>query len=330
MPLKKLLLTLCILALSPLALAKININGAGASFPYPIYSKWFSIYNKENKDVQFNYQAIGSGGGIRQLTKQTVDFGASDAPMKKRDMKKAPWPVAHIPTVLGAVAIAYNVEGIKDGLKIDGATLVDIYLGKITKWNHPAIKKLNPKMDLPDEDVLVVRRADGSGTTAIFSDYLSNVSSEWKSKIGQGKSLRWPAGIGAKGNDGVTAMVKQTNGTIGYIELAYALKNNLSTVALKNKSDKFVQPSIKGVSSAAAASEGGDVTKSIVNQKGEDVYPISAFTYILLPKKEKEDKKLKEVKEFLRWALTDGQKYAKELHYAPLPEELRESLLKQL
>lgn len=311
------------------AYATTKVNGAGASFPYPIYSKWFSEYNKENKDVQFNYQAIGSGGGIRQLIKQTVDFGASDAPMKEKDKKKAAWPVKHIPTVLGAVSIAYNLE-IGGSLKLDGMTLAQIFLGEISKWNDERIKKLNPGINLPNKDILIVRRADGSGTTAIFSDYLSTVSKKWESKIGRGKSLKWPVGIGSKGNDGVTATVKQTEGAIGYVELAYALKNNLPTVALKNKAGEFQKPSVTGVSlSAATLSKNAKVTSSIVDAAGKGVYPISAFTYILLPVKE-ETTQLKEVKKFLNWALTTGQEMTKELHYAPLPESLAKRMLKEI
>ena len=310
--------------------AATQINGAGASFPYPIYSKWFSEYNKVKPEVKFNYQAIGSGGGIRQLIKQTVDFGASDAPMRDKDMKRAAWPVKHIPTVLGAVAVTYNVEGIKTNLKLDGETLADIFMGKITKWNDAKIAALNTRTKLPPADILVVRRADGSGTTAIFTDYLSNASQVWKDKYGMGKSLRWPTGIGAKGNDGVTNMVKQTNGAIGYVELAYAFKNNLSVVALKNKAGEFQAPTVAGVSKAAAKvkDDGTGFRVSIVNTEGKGVYPISAFTYILLP--EAKNPKLAEVKTFLKWALKDGQSYASKLHYAPLPKTVTKSVLKQL
>jgi phosphate transport system substrate-binding protein len=319
---------LFLLSINSFAVTKVN--GAGATFPYPIYSKWFSEYNKINEDVQFNYQAIGSGGGVRQLLKQTVHFGASDAPMKQKDIKKAKWPVKHIPTVLGAVTVAYNLKGI-DGLKLDGKVLADIFLGKVAKWNHPSIKALNKTVDLPNKDILVARRADGSGTTAIFSDYLSDVSTDWLNTVGRGKSLRWPVGIGAKGNDGVTAVIKQTEGTIGYIELAYALKNNLSTMAIKNKAGQYAKPTVEGVSLSAKMLKGADakVTTSIVNAEGKGVYPISAFTFILLPVKA-ETKELKEVKKFLNWALTDGQKMTTELHYAPLPKVLVKRMLKEI
>jgi len=326
---KKLFSILAVLLISTQVQAVTKVNGAGASFPYPIYSKWFSEYGKLNKDVQFNYQAIGSGGGIRQLIKQTVDFGASDAPMKDKDKKKAAWPVKHIPTVLGAVSVAFNVE-VGGTLKLDGQTLADIFMGTITTWNDERIQKLNLGLKLPAKDILIVRRADGSGTTSIFSDYLSTVSKKWEDKIGRGKSLKWPVGIGAKGNDGVTAAVKQTSGAIGYVELAYALKNNLATVALKNKAGEFQKPSVKGVSlSAATLPENASVTASIVDAKGKGVYPISAFTYILLPVKE-ETTQLKEVKKFLNWALTDGQEMTEELHYAPLPKSLVKRMLKEI
>jgi len=308
--------------------ALIKVNGAGATFPYPIYSKWFSEYQKLNKDVQFNYQSIGSGGGIRQVIKETVDFGATDAPMLDKETSKVKYSIQHIPTILGAVTIAYNVEGLNGELKLDGKTLVNIYLGNIAKWNHQDIKKLNPTLNLPEKDILPVYRADGSGTTNIFTDYLATISSDFKEKVGQGKAVSWPAGIGGKGNEGVTNMVKQTPGAIGYIELAYALNNNLKTVALKNAAGNFIQPSIEGISASAAKT---DIAKhgfkgSIVNAADANAYPISAFTYILLPNKA-ETVQLKEVKKFLLWALSDGQEFAKELHYAPLPKNLAAQLL---
>ena len=310
-----------------------KVNGAGASFPYPIYSKWFSEYKKVKTDVEFNYQAIGSGGGIRQLIKQTVDFGASDAPMKEKDMKKAAWPVLHVPTVMGAVSVAFNLDGVK-ALNLDGQTLAKIFMGDIQKWNDPAIVALNKEAKLPNADILVVRRSDGSGTTAIFSDYLSTVSPDFKKRVGKGKALKWPATtVGAKGNDGVTGVVKQTKGAVGYVELAYAIKNGLPTAKVKNKNGKFTAPSIKGVSASAAklkdADYNGDLRISIVDQAGDDVYPISAFTYILLPVT-KETTQLKEVKSFLNWALTKGQGMAGDLHYAPLPSKLTKVLLKKI
>ncbi|PIK16294.1 phosphate ABC transporter substrate-binding protein PstS [Halobacteriovorax sp. JY17] len=326
---KKFISLLMALLITTNIYAVTKVNGAGATFPYPMYSKWFSEYNKLNKDVQFNYQSIGSGGGIRQLIKQTVDFGASDAPMKEKDKKKAAWPVKHIPTILGAVSIAFNLE-MSGTLKLDGATLSEIFMGSISKWDDERIKNLNPGLKLPNKDILVVRRADGSGTTSIFSDYLSTVSKKWEEKVGRGKSLKWPVGIGSKGNEGVTATIKQTDGAIGYVELAYALKNNLPTVALKNKAGEFTKPSVKGVSlSAATLDKNAAVTTSIVDAAGKGVYPISAFTYILLPVK-KEDAQLKEVKKFLNWALTKGQSMAEELHYAPLPKSLATRMLNEI
>lgn len=324
-------LLLTTLLINSSAFAVLKINGAGASFPYAIYSKWFSEYSKANNDVQFNYQPIGSGGGIRQLIKQTVDFGASDAPMKNKDKKKAAWKVMHVPTVLGAVAVSYNQKEIPAGLKLDGTTLADIFLGKINKWNHADIKKLNPSVNLPNKDILVVRRADGSGTTKVFADFLSDVSSQWKDQIGTGKSLRWPVGIGAKGNDGVTALIEQTEGAIGYIDLAHAQKNNLKTIALKNKANEYIAPTVDSISASAAnlKTNGTDFTASIVNATGKGVYPISAFTYILLPIRDK-DNKLTAIHNFINWALTDGQGYAAGLYYAPLPKSLRTNILTEI
>ncbi|MEH0860964.1 phosphate ABC transporter substrate-binding protein PstS [Halobacteriovorax sp. DPLXC-1] len=326
----KKLIILCA-ALSALSAHAMKINAAGASFPYAIYSKWFSEYSKQNPDVQFNYQPIGSGGGIRQLIKETVDFGASDAPMKEKDKKKAKWPVLHVPMVLGAVAIAYNHPEVKDQLKLDGPTLADIYLGKITKWNAPQIQKLNPEMKLPESDILVVRRADGSGTTKNFADYLFDVSSEWKQRVGTGKSLRWPTGIGAKGNDGVTSMVENTTGTITYMDLAHARKNNIKTVALKNKAGVYINPTVEAVSASAKGftPKGKELTGSLINSADKDAYPISALTYILLPMVEKDQKRV-EIYKFVEWAITKGQNYAKELFYAPLPEELSKKVVKKV
>ncbi len=308
-----------------------KINGAGATFPYPIYSKWFSEYQKTHKDVEFNYQSIGSGGGIKQVLAQTVDFGATDDPMKDEELKSAKTPIRHIPTVLGAVTVAYNVKGIAAGLKLDGETLANIFQGKITKWNDAAIVKLNPKTKLPATDILVVRRSDGSGTTAVFSNFLADVSAEWKQKIGAGKNLNWPAGIGTKGNEGVTAMVSQTDGAIGYIELAYAINSKLATAAIKNKKGEFVSPSVDSISKSAASVKdvSGDLRISVINADGKGVYPISSFTWILLPENAA-SAPLKEVRAFLAWALTEGQKYTAELHYAPLPKKMAAALVKTI
>ena len=305
----------------------VRINGAGATFPYPLYSKWFALYNRNNPDVQFNYQSIGSGGGIRQLLKQTVDFGASDAPMKPADLKKAEQKIHHIPTILGAISISYNLPDLPSTLRLDGIVLADIFLGEIKKWNDPRLAALNPKLSLPERPILVVRRADGSGTTAVFSDYLSNVSSQWKQKVGQGKTLRWPVGIGAKGNDGVAAQIKNNRGAIGYIELAYSIKIGLPMAEMKNRSGNFVSPSIQSISLAAQKITDIKDGISIVNASGDNAYPISAFTYILLPD---QHPKSKHIKKFLRWALTKGQVHASELHYAPLPDTLAKNILKQM
>lgn len=314
-------------------MAVLKITGAGATFPYPLYSKWFSIYQKQHTDIEFNYQAIGSGGGIRQLLQQTVDFGASDAPMNDAEMKQAPWPIIHIPTVLGAVALVYNVEGFDNELKLSPSLVAEIFMGKVTKWNDPAIKKLNMDITakLPDKDILVVHRADGSGTTAIFTDFLATTNKAWESTVGKGKAVKWPTGIGAKGNDGVTDMVKQTPGTIGYVELAYAKNNNLKMAAIQNKDGVFLEPSIEGISAAASSIKDfyGDLRVSLVNGPGKMTYPISSFTYILIPNK-KNDDKIKALNKFLIWAISDGQKEAASLHYAPLPKELSKVLINKL
>jgi len=325
------LLTILLFLSSQVSFASIKINGAGASFPYPIYSKWISDYGKKNPEIKINYQSIGSGGGIRQLLKQTVDFGASDAPMKDRELKKAAWPIQHIPTVLGAVSISHNVKGLNGDLKLDGKTLADIFLGKIAKWNDPAIASLNKGVNLPNIDILVVHRADGSGTTSVFSEYLSKVSTQWKDEVGKGKSLQWPKGIGAKGNEGVTAMIKQTAGTIGYISLEYALSNNIRTIMLKNKSGNYVAPTVASVSAAAAhiTDYSGDMRISITDAPGQSAYPISAFTFMLLPKS-KEKTNLVHVRSFLKWALTEGQNGVTKLNFAPLPDKLAKAMLDKL
>lgn len=327
---KTLFIALLSLVLAP-SYAQTRITGAGATFPQAIYSKWFMEYSKINKDVQFDYQAIGSGGGIRQLVNQTVDFGASDAVLTSKDKVDAKWEVQHIPTVMGAVAISYNVAEIKNGLKLDGQTLADIYLGKITTWNHASIAKLNPEFVLPNKEILVVRRADGSGTTSVFSEYLADVSAEWKEKVGVGKTLSWITGIGGKGNDGVTALVKQTDGAIGYIDLAHAQKNNLAIVALKNKKNEYIIPNVNAVSLSAASlpKDPMDFTFSVINSDSLGAYPISAFTFILIPIKTK-DAKLTEIHKFLKWALSDGQTYASGLFFAPLPKALRNNVLKKI
>lgn len=320
----------CLLSFAVSVSAAQKINGAGATFPYPIYSKWFSEYQKTHANVEFNYQSIGSGGGIKQVLAQTVDFGATDAPMTDEEMKNAKAPIRHIPTVLGAVTVSYNVKGLENNLKLDGETVANIFLGKITKWNDAAIVKLNPKAKLPATDILVVRRSDGSGTTSVFTTFLAETSAEWKTKVGAGKNVSWPAGIGAKGNEGVTAMIAQTDGAIGYIELAYALNNKLNVASVKNKKGEFVSPTVDSISKSAGAVKdaAGDLRISVINSDGKGAYPIASFTWILLP--QGETPALKEVKTFLGWALKDGQKFASELHYAPLPKKLAEGLVKTL
>lgn len=320
-----------LLSLSLTVSAAQKINGAGATFPYPIYSKWFSEYQKAHTNVEFNYQSIGSGGGIKQVLAQTVDFGATDAPMSDDELKSAKTPIRHIPTVLGAVVAAYNVKGVSADLKLDGQTLADIFQGKITKWNDAAIAKLNPKMKLPATDILVVRRSDGSGTTAVFSTFLAESSTEWKDKVGAGKNINWPAGIGAKGNEGVTAMIAQTEGAIGYVELAFALNNKLSMASLKNKKGEFVSASVETITKAAGNVKefNGDLRISVINSDAKGAYPVSSFTWILLPE-DKASAALKEVRTFLTWALKEGQTFATELHYAPLPKKMAEAIVKSL
>jgi phosphate transport system substrate-binding protein len=328
--LKKSLMFL-LLSLSLSVSAAQKINGAGATFPYPIYSKWFSEYQKTHANVEFNYQSIGSGGGIKQVLAQTVDFGATDAPMTDEELKSAKLPIRHIPTVLGAVVAAYNVKGVGADLKLDGQILADIFQGKITKWNDAAINKLNPKLKLPATDILVVRRSDGSGTTSVFTTFLAESSTDWKDKVGAGKNINWPAGIGAKGNEGVTAMIAQTDGAIGYVELAFALNNKLAMATLKNKKGEFVSASVDSITKAAGNVKdfAGDLRISVINSDAKGAYPISSFTWILLPE-DKASAALKEVRSFLTWALKDGQAMASELHYAPLPKKMAESIVKSL
>lgn len=326
--LKKLLIFFIFSFFSSHLFSAQKINGAGATFPYPLYSKWFSEYQKTHTNVQFNYQSIGSGGGVKQVLAQTVDFGASDAPMSDAELKSAKISIRHIPMILGAVTVTYNIKGISSGLKLDGQTLANIFQGKINKWNDPTILKLNPEIKLPDSEILVVRRSDGSGTTSIFSTFLAELSSEWKEKIGAGKNINWPTGIGAKGNEGVTAMVAQTEGAVGYVELAYAINSKLSMASIKNKNGDFVLPSVESISNSAAFIKEltSDLRISVLNADGKNVYPISSFTWILLPEDDKSPA-IKEVRAFLRWALKDGQAFAKNLHYAPLPKKIAEAIL---
>ena len=320
-------------ALAGTASAETLINGAGATFPYPLYSKWFAEYAKVDPSVKFNYQSIGSGGGIKQITAQTVDFGASDKFLTDDDLKAAPGKILHIPTVMGAVVVTYNLPGVAKGLKLSSEDVADIFLGRITKWNDPKLVRDNPGAKLPDQPIIVVHRSDGSGTTAIFTDYLSSVSPEWKGKVGMGASVKWPVGLGGKGNEGVAGQVKTTQYTIGYVELAYAFENKLPYASLKNKSGAFVEPSIKSTSAAAAAAAKqmpADYRISLVNQPGKDAYPIVGFTWLLVYEQQKDPAKGKKLVEFLTWELKKGQKMASALLYAPLPENVAKMVEKTI
>jgi phosphate transport system substrate-binding protein len=312
-----------VLALVTVALAKTQINGGGATFPYPIYSKWFSEYNKLHPDVEINYQSQGSGFGIQQIQKQTVFFGATDGPMTPDQLLGAPGKVLHFPTVLGADVPVYNIPGVTATLKFTGPMLADIFLGKITKWNDPAITQVNAGVTLPNMDITVAHRADGSGTTYIFVDYLSKVSPAWKQKVGVATSVNWPVGLGGRGNEGVTGLVKQTPGAIGYVELIYALQNKISYGSVQNMSGEFITASVDAVTAAAAAAAAQmpeDFRVSITNAPGKGVYPISSFTWILLYENPKDKAMAKTFNDFMNWMLTDGQKFAPALGYAPLPQ----------
>jgi phosphate transport system substrate-binding protein len=303
------------------AAAQLLINGAGATFPYPIYSKWFDEYAKAEPEVRFNYQSIGSGGGIKQVTARTVDFGASDGPMNDEQLKAAPAELFHIPTVLGAVVATYNLPN-SPKLEFTGDVLADIFLGKITKWNDPKIAALNPGASLPDQPIVVVHRSDGSGTTYIWVDYLSKISSEWSTKVGRGTSVNWPVGLGGKGNEGVSGQVKNQPGALGYVELAYAVKNHLPVAAVKNAAGKFVEPSIASTTAAAAgaaANMPADFRVSLTNPPGDDAYPIASFTWLLVYRDQPDAQKGRALVNFLWWMSHDGQRYADNLLYAPLP-----------
>src|SRR5690242_8743726 len=302
-----------------------NINAAGATFPYPIYSKWFDEYHKAHPSTQINYQSIGSGGGIRQLLDKTVDFGASDGPMSDDQLKQAGFKVLHFPTVLGADVPSYNIPGISAELKFTPEAIAGIFLGKITKWNDPAITGPNPGVKLPAEDIVVVHRSDGSGTTYIWTDYLSKVSDEWKTKVGTNTSVNWPVGLGGKGNEGVAGLIKQTPDSIGYVELIYAVQNNIPYGSVKNAAGEFVKPSLAGVSAAAAGAATSmpeDFRVSITNGAGKTAYPISSFTWLLIPAQIQDSAKKTAIKEFLGWMLTSGQQFCEPLAYAKLPKEV--------
>jgi phosphate transport system substrate-binding protein len=316
--------------------ADMLINGAGATFPYPIYSKWFDVYAKENPGIHFNYQSIGSGGGIRMFGAKTVDFGASDAPLTDEQIKDLHGQVFHFPTVMGADVIAYNIPGFKGTLRLTGPVIADIFMGKITKWNDPQITALNPGASLPDKDIVVCHRSDGSGTTYIFADYLSKASPAWAKDMGKSTSLKWPVGLGGKGNEGVTALVEQTPGAIGYIELIYALSNHIPFAEMKNRDGKWLMASLQGVTAAAAGAAAHmpkDFRVSITNAPGADAYPISSFTYLLIYPKYTDKEKGEAIKKFIKWELHEGQKYAPALNYAALPPQvvkLEEKQLKQV
>ena len=331
------LLTLSAIALAtailPASAQNVQINGAGATFPFPIYSKWFSEYNKLHPEVQINYQSIGSGGGIRQLTNQTVFFGATDGPMTPDQLQQAGGKVVHLPTVLGGVVPVYNIPGVDAQLKFSGKVLADIILGKVNRWNDGAITALNPGVKLPATDITVCHRSDGSGTTYIFVDYLSKVSPDFKKTVGVATSVNWPVGVGGKGNEGVAGLVKQTPGSIGYVELIYAIQNKIDYGSVQNMAGEFVRASVESVTAAAAAASARmppDFRVSITNAPGPGVYPISSFTWLLFYESPKDRQRAKIMKDFTRWALTDGQKYAAELGYSPLPEGVVQLELKAL
>ena len=315
-----LLLVCAVLALP--AMAQTTLNGAGATFPYPIYSKWFSEYHKLHPDIQINYQSIGSGGGIRQVINGTVDFGASDGPMTDEMLKEAKSKILHMPTVLGADVPAYNIPGVSAELKFTPEALAGIFLGKITKWNDKAIAGTNPGVNLPDRDIIVVHRSDGSGTTYIWTDYLSKISADWQSQVGKGASVKWPIGLGGKGNEGVAGSIRQLQGSIGYVELIYAVQNNISYGTVKNSAGNFVKASLDSVTAAAASSPKmpADFRVSITNAPGKDAYPISSFTWLLIPEQSKDAAKGKILVDFLNWMVTEGQKMTAALSYAPLPD----------
>ena len=307
------------------SVAEIKLQGAGATFPNPLYQKWLSEHGKLHPNVKIDYQSIGSGGGIKQLQAQTVDFGATDAPMTEAELKSSPGAIVHIPTVLGAVVLTYNLPAASKPLQFSPDVIADIFLGKVTKWNDARIKADNPDSSLPATDITVVVRSDGSGTSFVFTDYLSKVSAEWKSNVGADKSPKWPVGQGGKGNEGVTGQIKNQPNTIGYVELAYAVQNKLPVALIKNKSGNFIDPTIDAVTAAAAgaiADTPKDLRVSITDSAGATAYPISSYTYILVYQDQKDATKGKALVEFLRWGIRDGEKFAKDLQYAPLPDEI--------
>ena len=317
----------CALLAMPLV-GQTTLNGAGATFPYPMYSKWFSEYHKIHSDIQINYQSIGSGGGIRQVTEGTVDFGASDMPMTDDQLKEAQTKlkttVLNIPTVLGAVVPAYNIPGVTAELKFTPDVLAGIFLGRISNWNDPAISTINPGVKFPNQEIIVVHRSDGSGTTFVWTDYLSKVSPDWKAQVGSGTSVKWPKGMGGKGNEGVAGLIRQLPGSLGYVELIYAVQNNILYGSVRNSAGIFLKASLEGVTAAAASAPKmpADFRVSITNAPGKDAYPISTFTWLLIPKQSKDAAKGKILADFLNWMANDGQKMTTALSYAPLPENV--------
>jgi phosphate transport system substrate-binding protein len=314
--------TLCVLTVA--AHAQSALNGAGATFPYPVYSKWFSEYRKVRPDVQINYQSIGSGGGIRQVIAGTVDFGATDGPMTDEQLRQAKKKIHHVPTVLGAVVPAYNLPSIQQELKFTPEILAGIFLGRITSWNDASIAKANSGVNLPNQPIIVVHRSDGSGTTFVWTDYLSKVSSEWQRQVGKGTSVKWPVGLGAKGNEGVAGMVRQMEGAIGYIELIYAEQNKIPYGSVRNAAGEFVKASLESTTAAAASVKDmpADFRVSITNAPWKEAYPIASFTWLLVPERFEDPNKAQIMKDFLGWMLDKGQQVAKQLTYAPLPNEV--------
>lgn len=325
--LRSLRVLLCVLFLAGLSFAQTTLNAAGATFPYPIYSKWFAEYHKAHPEIEINYQSIGSGGGIRQVLAGTVDFGASDGPMTDEQLSQAKFKIIHIPTVLGAVVPAYNVPGVTGEIKFPPDVLANIFLNKITNWNDKAIAAANPGVKFPDQNIIVIHRSDGSGTTYIFTDYLSKVSPDWQQIAGKGTAVKWPVGLGGKGNEGVAGMIRQTPGAIGYIELIYALQNNIPYGSVKNSSGQFIKATLESVTAAAAGVKmPADYRVSITNSAGKTAYPISSFTWLLIPQPFKDQAKGKIITDFLNWELDNGQAMTSSLSYAPLPKEVSDKI----
>jgi len=320
---RSLRVVLCMAALASCAVAQTKLNGAGATFPNPIYQKWFSEYHNQHSDVEINYQSIGSGGGIRQLQAGTVDFGASDMPVNDEQLKQFKAKILQLPTVLGAVVPGYNIPGVSSDVKFTPDVLADIYLGKISKWNDPRIAKVNPGVKFPDQTITVVHRSDGSGTTFVFTDYLSKVSPDWKGEVGANTSVKWPLGMGGKGNEGVAGYIRQLPGSIGYVELIYALQNKIPYGEVQNSSKNFIKANLQTVTAAASGvNMPPDFRVSITNSSGKDAYPISSFTWLLIPTSPADKTKGDVLKKFLGWMLDNGQGMVEALSYAPLPKDV--------